>query len=550
MAKIPEVGILSFWNLKNSELPEHALSGQIIIVQETQDMYVGTGSETPILKVSDLSTVETVNDLEGKNNGVIILYIVSSTNELYFFYNNELRKCNGLGIAGVYAKYIDLPSSNLINGLFCVSADETNNGYSTLYAYVVNIGYLRLHYSNFDSNTVHRIKVGTQYVFANKANNEINIITDNTLYTSVDNRVISINQKPELLSTIRRERYPLVSGTLEQFPESNMSNVYSTIVNDELWVIGYSTNGYNFVNKIYKYNKTAGWSHIGDNLILLQGLPGSHFYITSYNNKIYLFGGWDYFRTEALRYLYEFDPTNLTFIKKADMISGRADGAFGIINNKLWLVGGRLPNTTGGIRYIDYYDFDTDTWTRLPNSYNIPINFYAGSFFTDGSEIHFISITNAIHSVFNVDTLSYYTKNNAAFTTSWTGTVKTSYGTVYCLTTNGIIYSYNINTDSWINCGNLIYNRVTPYVNIDSTDTIYTMGHYTTNTYSRELEILQPIRFSMNNDCQIVMRQPINKKIQYGGNSYRSVTVEKDNYIEYIGCGGDTELDIIIKEFN
>lgn len=552
MAKIPEVGILSFWNLTSDTLPDNALSGQIIIVQETQDMYVGTGPTTPLLKVSDLSTVSTVEDLEDKNNGIIILYIVSSTNEIYFFYNNELRKCNGIGIAGVYTKYSNLPSSNIIDGLFCVIKDETNNEYPTLYAYTKDAGYLRLHHSDFDSNAVYRIKINNQYISAAKANNELNIITDNTLYTSVNNNVITINQKIELPNTIRREQIPMISGTIDIFPEDNLTRSYSTIVNDEMYIIGFSTSIDNsFVNKVYKYNKNDGWKLLLVDQIPYANLNGANFCVITYNNKIYVFGGYHYYRTSCLNILYEFDPSTLTFSKKADMPRGRADCAYGVIDNKLWVIGGRI--LTGGT-YTQlwdtcYYDFESDTWTTLSQVGNTPIPFFAGAYFTYNNELHFIHITNSRHVVFNTDTLTWSNRNNAPFADSWTGSVRTSNNTIYCITRYGIIYSYNPITDIWLNCGTTISKKGSAYLNIDSNDTIYNLGYYTSNSISRELELLQPIRVYVDNDCQIIMRQPINKNLQYEGNIYRSVTVEKGKYVEYIGYSGDTTLDLIIKDF-
>lgn len=552
MAKIPEVGILSFWNLTNNKLPEHALSGQIIIVQESQDMYVGTGDTTPIIKITDLSTVTTIEDLKEKNDGASILYIVSNTNEIYFFYNNTLQKCNTIGIIGIYDRYSDLPVVNEIDGLFCVNNDETNNNNPTVYAYTVGSGtYVRLHYSNFNSNTIYRVKINNKYISANKSNNHLNIITDNTLYTSIDNNILSINKKMEMPSILKRKQRSLISGIKEPFPES-LEIPYSVMLNDEMYIIGFTVKG-RFVNKIYKYNLNIGWELLAENIIPVKSYT-SDFYTVTYNNKIYIYGGKEYHK--ALNSMYEFDPVKISFTKMPDSLSGRYRGACTVIDNKLWLLGGLtfINNNryASDVRDVDYYDFELGEWVRLDSKHNTPIGLDTNDiYFTIGDEIHLIRPSIGDHYIFNTNTFTYSIKNKLPHINMWQpGVVKTTYNIVYCFTKQGI-YTYNPFTDIWGEYVNIMtYNKYTYNICIDSNDVIYNIGDYSVSDYSKELELLQAVKVDISNNSQIVIRTPINKKIQYAGKLYKSVTVEKNKFIEYLACKGDTVLDLILRSIN
>lgn len=547
MAKIPEVNIASFWNLSNDKLPESALSGQIIIVEESKDMYVGTGLTTPILKISDLHVVETVDELKGKDNSLPFLYLIESTNELYFFNKRILTKCNGLGIIGVCNKYENLPFSNPIEGLFCVKNDKMNNMYNTLYLYDKVNGYSRVHYANFDANSFYQFKVNDTYLSAKNANNVLNINTDNSLYTSVSDNKISINQKLYSNNILSREQYDLSSGSLGVFPDGGITIAYMAMVKNEIYVLGYNiVSPASYINKLYKYNRVDGWI-----LLKTDGIPYSNmrrFAIFSHNDKIYICGGITY-KNQVYNNLYEFDPETFIFTEKANMNVARCDFHYGVIDNKLWVIGGRSVDGTIPIRSVEYYDFESETWTLLPTEYDSPINFYYGGSFALDREIHLFNIAdNAIHYAFNVDTFTYTAKNDAPFNGTCAGMVITKYNVVYCIR-EGVIYSYNIDDDSWINCGSLLYPKTCQYLCIDENDTIYSLGHYASNGNARTLETIQSFHKDITNDCQVIVRQPLSKKILYDNELSRSLTIPKGGYINYICCGGNETLDIIIEDF-
>ncbi len=71
----------------------------------------------------------------------------------------------------------------------------------------------------------------------------------------------------------------------------------------------------------------------------------------------------------------EFDPATGTWTQLEDAPRGRDHTQAAIINNKLYVAGGRNSNAGAGVEDavvlpVDMYDFQTNTWTTLPN--NIP----------------------------------------------------------------------------------------------------------------------------------------------------------------------------------
>lgn len=98
-----------------------------------------------------------------------------------------------------------------------------------------------------------------------------------------------------------------------------------------------------------------------------------------FKDKIYVAGGaqdghWDGY----VAWLDEYDPAKNTWRKLADAPRARDHVSVGIVDNKLYVAGGR--RTSGKIgKYlnfteaaVDVYDFSKDSWQTLPATLNIP----------------------------------------------------------------------------------------------------------------------------------------------------------------------------------
>ena len=86
------------------------------------------------------------------------------------------------------------------------------------------------------------------------------------------------------------------------------------------------------------------------------------------NGKVYVIGG----ETSAsgvadqglyLDTVYEYDPQNSGWTQKSSMPTQRSAGAWGVIDGKIYVVGGRPPHGSD----FAVYDAAADTWTVLPD---------------------------------------------------------------------------------------------------------------------------------------------------------------------------------------
>ena len=87
------------------------------------------------------------------------------------------------------------------------------------------------------------------------------------------------------------------------------------------------------------------------------------------DGKIYVTHGWndDYFRTTNFMY----DPQTDTWAQKGPALYPRDGVACGVINNRLYVVGGRdLPSEPDGLTYHELYDPALDTWLYGPSQWN------------------------------------------------------------------------------------------------------------------------------------------------------------------------------------
>jgi N-acetylneuraminic acid mutarotase len=95
-----------------------------------------------------------------------------------------------------------------------------------------------------------------------------------------------------------------------------------------------------------------------------------NFAIGVVNNKIYAIGGW--FGTEALNINEEYDPTTDTWTTKAPMPTARQGLAIAVVNNKIYAIGGCIYDPNYGIGWrslatVECYNPSTNSWSSKTN---------------------------------------------------------------------------------------------------------------------------------------------------------------------------------------
>ncbi len=154
-----------------------------------------------------------------------------------------------------------------------------------------------------------------------------------------------------------------------------------------IWVIGaFKTN--NFPNEI---PAEFIWTFDPANQEWIQGpqIPAARRRgstgLVVHNDKFYIAGGNNSGHDGGyLPFFDEYDPSTGNWSILGDAPRARDHFASAVINNKLYLAGGRLTSVANGffeptISEVDVYDFNTATWSTLPSSQNIPTNRGAAS---------------------------------------------------------------------------------------------------------------------------------------------------------------------------
>jgi len=85
------------------------------------------------------------------------------------------------------------------------------------------------------------------------------------------------------------------------------------------------------------------------------------------NNKVYVFGGEDYYSSVNLTKNEEYNPSTNTWASKASMLYARESPAAATIGNKIYVIAGYVVNT-GFVNYNEEYDTSTNTWTTKASS--------------------------------------------------------------------------------------------------------------------------------------------------------------------------------------
>jgi N-acetylneuraminic acid mutarotase len=87
------------------------------------------------------------------------------------------------------------------------------------------------------------------------------------------------------------------------------------------------------------------------------------------NNVLYVVGGFktDSGTTRALGTVEAYDPATNTWTTKAPMPTARGGTAAGVVNNVLYVVGGRSEAPPSYLDTVEAYDPATNTWTPKPS---------------------------------------------------------------------------------------------------------------------------------------------------------------------------------------
>ncbi|PWJ59641.1 N-acetylneuraminic acid mutarotase [Dyadobacter jejuensis] len=168
-------------------------------------------------------------------------------------------------------------------------------------------------------------------------------------------------------------------STLVETP-LEMSHFQAVTYKDEIWVLGAFTGSYPHevpIPNVYIFNPSSNSWRQGPEIPQdrRRGAAGAF----THNGKIYLAcgiqdGHWD----GQVAWLDEYDPKTNTWTKLSDAPRPRDHVQVALLNNKLYVAGGRLSSAktkdtfTLTVKEVDVYDFDKGTWSTLAEENNIP----------------------------------------------------------------------------------------------------------------------------------------------------------------------------------
>lgn len=163
-------------------------------------------------------------------------------------------------------------------------------------------------------------------------------------------------------------------------PPIELHHFQAVVYKNEIWVAGALTGNYPHelpVDHIYIYNTRNNQWKQGPALPKdrLRGSAG----VAIYKNKLYLVAGiqdghWD----GHVAWLDVYDFKTTTWSKLADAPHARDHISIEVINDKLYVAGGRRTtaktNNVINIKEaaVDVYDFKTNSWMTLPSNANLP----------------------------------------------------------------------------------------------------------------------------------------------------------------------------------
>jgi N-acetylneuraminic acid mutarotase len=89
------------------------------------------------------------------------------------------------------------------------------------------------------------------------------------------------------------------------------------------------------------------------------------FSFAAIGGKLYTFGGGTPQASPAwIDEVTEYDPARDSWVTKAPMPLSRIDMGFAVLDDKIYIIGGRTPEGHNGVDTVDVYDPSTDTWSE------------------------------------------------------------------------------------------------------------------------------------------------------------------------------------------
>ena len=211
------------------------------------------------------------------------------------------------------------------------------------------------------------------------------LVTANTCTQRHENALAAVQDKLILLGGrgIKPvESYDVRSQRWTQHVETplEMHHFQAVTYNDEVWVLGAFTGGYPHeapIPDIYIFNPEKNAWRKGPEIPAdrRRGAAGAFVH----RGKVYMVcgiqdGHWD----GHVGWLDEFDPETGRWKKLADAPHVRDHVQAAVIDDKLYIAGGRRSTARIGQVLnllepaVDVYDFRTGSWTTLPESKNLP----------------------------------------------------------------------------------------------------------------------------------------------------------------------------------
>jgi N-acetylneuraminic acid mutarotase len=178
------------------------------------------------------------------------------------------------------------------------------------------------------------------------------------------------------------ESFDLKTNTWTKHIETpiEMHHFQAVTYNNELWVLGAFTGGYPHetpIPNIYIFDVEKNQWRVGPEIPADRRRGAAGVFV--HNNKVYIVcgiqdGHWD----GHVGWLDEYDPKTNQWKKLPDAPHQRDHVHASVINNKLYVAGGRRSTAKIGQVLnltepaVDVFDFKTNQWTTLPESKNIP----------------------------------------------------------------------------------------------------------------------------------------------------------------------------------
>jgi N-acetylneuraminic acid mutarotase len=192
--------------------------------------------------------------------------------------------------------------------------------------------------------------------------------------SAVDGKIYAIGGSPDfnkIISTV--EEYDPVTDEWTKKSDMPTARVYfsTSVVNGKIYAIGGQSDWWALPTKtlstVEEYDPIANkWTRKADMPTARMELSTS-----AVNGRIYAIGGWSLGlgKGNILSTVEEYDPIANKWTEKADMPNERQCLSTSVVNGKIYAIGGTIPNPDPKLSPIyvsttEEYDPTTDTWTK------------------------------------------------------------------------------------------------------------------------------------------------------------------------------------------